>query len=295
MRSLVLIIISLLFALSFAGCVKQGCTDPSATNYDESAKKDDGSCIYRKDNPTQDVRTEIIGEYICKRTSEHEGIEDKTVVVEIFPVRTCDRLLRFYDSDLGLTFYMVPRYYDDGIYYENGILRDTAMHTGIPFDMRSTSYGSFSNNIHGTFGSDSIWIDYVWTDEQYAYNGTRIEKYAIEFGPDYREKWVGSYKGKVYDSHTGSGAFNSESDAVLDVFITADDRVIRIERGDSTLWTNAYVSEAGVLDFVNKNEIYGTMGGADARFVGDSLNIHYWNRSASGEWDTEYKCKKVAD
>lgn len=30
-------------------CTKQGCTDPIATNYDEDAKKNDGSCIYDED------------------------------------------------------------------------------------------------------------------------------------------------------------------------------------------------------------------------------------------------------
>ncbi|MDX1651125.1 MAG: DUF4856 domain-containing protein [Brumimicrobium sp.] len=38
----------LMFAASAVlwGCKKEGCTDPEATNYNEDAKKDDGSCIY---------------------------------------------------------------------------------------------------------------------------------------------------------------------------------------------------------------------------------------------------------
>ena len=35
-------------ALGTTSC-KKGCTDPSALNYDESAKKDDGSCIEGKE------------------------------------------------------------------------------------------------------------------------------------------------------------------------------------------------------------------------------------------------------
>ena len=42
----ILIIVSLMLMLALAGCTKRGCTDPTAKNYDESAKKDDGSCIY---------------------------------------------------------------------------------------------------------------------------------------------------------------------------------------------------------------------------------------------------------
>jgi hypothetical protein len=35
-----------LVAITAASCGKEGCKDPSATNYDPDAKKDDGSCIY---------------------------------------------------------------------------------------------------------------------------------------------------------------------------------------------------------------------------------------------------------
>lgn len=33
--------------LSFVACKKDGCTDSTATNYDEKADKDDGSCTYK--------------------------------------------------------------------------------------------------------------------------------------------------------------------------------------------------------------------------------------------------------
>jgi hypothetical protein len=35
-------------ALSFASCKKEGCMDPTALNYSEEAKKDDGSCEYEQ-------------------------------------------------------------------------------------------------------------------------------------------------------------------------------------------------------------------------------------------------------
>jgi hypothetical protein len=44
--------------IAAAGCKKKGCTDPAATNYDEKAKKDDGSCILP--DPT-DATVELTG------------------------------------------------------------------------------------------------------------------------------------------------------------------------------------------------------------------------------------------
>lgn len=35
--------------LTFTACKKEGCTDTTATNYNEKAKKDDGSCLYDKE------------------------------------------------------------------------------------------------------------------------------------------------------------------------------------------------------------------------------------------------------
>lgn len=35
---------------AFTACKKEGCTDPAATNFNEEAKKDDGSCIYPEED-----------------------------------------------------------------------------------------------------------------------------------------------------------------------------------------------------------------------------------------------------
>jgi hypothetical protein len=32
-------------SVALVGCKKKGCMDPDATNYDPTAKKDDGSCV----------------------------------------------------------------------------------------------------------------------------------------------------------------------------------------------------------------------------------------------------------
>lgn len=45
-KTLTLVAAASALTLSFTSCQKKGCTDPTALNYSESAKKDDGSCVY---------------------------------------------------------------------------------------------------------------------------------------------------------------------------------------------------------------------------------------------------------
>jgi uncharacterized protein (TIGR02145 family) len=45
------ILIILLIAVFLISCKKNGCTDPSATNYDPNAENNDGSCQYSAPNP----------------------------------------------------------------------------------------------------------------------------------------------------------------------------------------------------------------------------------------------------
>jgi hypothetical protein len=45
-KTLLLLLVPAVLVGSFSSCKKKGCTDPSATNYNEEAKKDDESCTY---------------------------------------------------------------------------------------------------------------------------------------------------------------------------------------------------------------------------------------------------------
>lgn len=49
-------LMAVVFTLAIAGCQREGCTDPKATNYDSDAKKDNGTCVY----PEPVVPTKVI-------------------------------------------------------------------------------------------------------------------------------------------------------------------------------------------------------------------------------------------
>jgi hypothetical protein len=49
-------------AFTTTSCKKEGCTDPTASNYDAKAKKDDESCVYPEPTPTDKVIVEITGD-----------------------------------------------------------------------------------------------------------------------------------------------------------------------------------------------------------------------------------------
>lgn len=45
-----ILLLSVILGTSLFSCQKKGCTDPTAINYNESAKKDDGKCVYEEES-----------------------------------------------------------------------------------------------------------------------------------------------------------------------------------------------------------------------------------------------------
>lgn len=54
-----LILLAVVSIAIMTSCKKEGCTDPTATNYNEKAKKDDGSCMYGNDGDEVIVTSNI--------------------------------------------------------------------------------------------------------------------------------------------------------------------------------------------------------------------------------------------
>ena len=290
MKGTILIIIMFLCAIAFEGCTKCGCTDLDAINYDESAEKDDGSCIYSN--------SKIIGKYICTRESEHENTTVDNIVLEIFPVRTSEKLLRAWDSSLNLTFIMT--------YDNKGNLRDTTLAQGLPgYTQLVYGYGgsieSYATSAYGTYNKlESIVLNYnyhictsysSYTSEHYVYKGTRIQKYPATFyTPDYREQWTGIYEGtKCIRSASGPAGmeqtYENTTNITLEVSLTDNDSVVRIEeKTDNPEAMFFDVKIDGSLKRISANV---------GSFSNDSLIINIgrtYSPGASGS--TSYKCKK---
>lgn len=285
MRNIIVIFALFFGAIIYAGCTKCGCTDPDAINYDKSVQEDDGSCIY--------PNSKIVGKYICTRKSELENTTDKNIVLEIFPVRTSEKLLRAWDSSLDLTFLMT--------YDNKGNLRDTALAQGLPgYTQLATGYGgridSYETSAYGTYDkSESILlnynyykcISYRYTPEHFVYTGTRIQEYPVTFDtPDYRNQWTGIYEGtKRSVFYVPDTSYVTTRDVTLEVSLTDNDSVVRIEEiTDNPEAMFYYVKTDGTLKNIRINV---------GSFSSDSLIIQIgqtYSPGASGS--TSYKCKK---
>ncbi len=71
-----------LTALTFSSCKKEGCTDPTAENYNEKAKKDDGSCLYPEEptspsytTPSTFVFTDAAGNSTVSYSGQTERLD----------------------------------------------------------------------------------------------------------------------------------------------------------------------------------------------------------------------------
>lgn len=70
-----------IIALAIMGCKKPGCIDPLATNFNESAKTDDGTCEY----PVEDHRTPLLGYYLIEDSAFFNGtfVEERTYSLQV--------------------------------------------------------------------------------------------------------------------------------------------------------------------------------------------------------------------
>lgn len=67
MRTL-LLLTSVIITMNFSSCKEKGCTNPDATNYNESAKKDDGSCVFSSNPPQLNIDSPPMFEVVIDGT-----------------------------------------------------------------------------------------------------------------------------------------------------------------------------------------------------------------------------------
>lgn len=89
------IILSLLIGSSILiGCKKKGCTDPTAANFSEQAKKDDGSCVYDEPEdatytiPTTYAFTDVNGNSTVDYSGQTERLDQLSEMVTLMKTGT---------------------------------------------------------------------------------------------------------------------------------------------------------------------------------------------------------------
>ena len=182
-----IIAIILLIVVLLASCnKKEGCTNPSAKNYDPSAKVDDGSCIFNSTlNDPVDMRAAWIGEYACTKimtsntNSENPHTDTSQTTLKVYAVNSCDNLLHIIEESIGHNCYVACK--------NDNTFSDTLIN------------GDSQNRpiIRGSFDGNTISFEYIWGQygKHIIYNGIKTQTY--QFGVDYREGWLGDYEGKI--------------------------------------------------------------------------------------------------
>ncbi|MBO7481345.1 MAG: hypothetical protein J6T63_04450 [Bacteroidales bacterium] len=281
MEKKIFVIILFAVGLLLAGCTKRGCTDPTAKNYDESAKKDDGSCIYE---PVS-VHDLLIGLYKCTRKSWYAQDVEYDTELEIHPIRVSDKILRVSDNSIDLSFYIT--------YTENGSIKDTVI-PNVPGYM----HNGYAPSIWGSLREDSLHFDYTLnTGEHYVYDGFKIQQFPIEFDtPDYRDAWVGLYDGtkKNFSWLPDTGSVSGPYNTTLEVSLTENDSVLKIIEVGSVQYQNAvyYVNTNGVLRSPSWRDDPYPGDDKGGSFVGDSLYYYVGVRSVGAGTKSRFYCKK---
>jgi len=93
MTRLYLFVLFLLSVLLLGSCAKEGCTDEAAANYNITADKDDGSCVYCSVSTEQILQTRSSNIIDTRFSSEYANQVVLNITLQVksisFPLRNC--------------------------------------------------------------------------------------------------------------------------------------------------------------------------------------------------------------
>ncbi|WP_159038327.1 hypothetical protein [Brumimicrobium mesophilum] len=175
--------LTLVFGLGLSSCKKEGCTDPTATNYNAEAEKDDGSCIVADPNTPSSP-----GSFTPNFSGEFAGlIAIKTMTTTDTPIGPVDTefgtAVAVFSENSGASFVSAGTVSVDGeslsaqnnnsYIYMVGITNPTGLTFGSTVDWEGTgsTWESFSTSTNQGFstvnaitsGDVSVSSDYTLT------------------------------------------------------------------------------------------------------------------------------------
>lgn len=158
----VLIYSAVLFGISFTSCRKEGCTDAAAVNYDPSAKKEDGSCVYK--DPTNPNDT------TGNDTSTYNPTPQPLAVPSLFSQFLLPPNIPQDNPQTVEGIALGKKLFYDPILSGNGTLACAGCH------MPASSFGdsvSFSKGIDGIKGTRNamVVINMAWNNDGFFWDG----------------------------------------------------------------------------------------------------------------------------
>lgn len=120
------------FAFTFSGCKTEGCTDPLATNYDEDADKNDGSCVY----PDPELKMHLhpmFGSDAFTYGTEYELASGRKIQIDIARFYISNIRLQSASGDVALTG-VYKQFVPTMMHYALGEVAPGS-YTGISFDI----------------------------------------------------------------------------------------------------------------------------------------------------------------
>ena len=144
-------------ATSFIGCKKEGCTDKEATNYNEKAKKDDGTCKFPADVFVANYKEQTDNYVVTITKTSNKGLSISNLLDNgkvLNATVTDDKSFSISPNNTYITFYYSWGTIDVSI--DNGLGTLNGNNINVSLNFTSTQYDNSYNLTDIYSGNESL-------------------------------------------------------------------------------------------------------------------------------------------